>query len=120
MEFPAPDEAERLRGGAPRPPVALLLPGALVVYAILALGVAGWWVSGLAAPVIALLLWRRHPRARFAAYVFLSVVALRGALTRHWAALAFAALAVALLQTPAARGAWPRLRPGRTRGDRFC
>jgi len=24
------------------------------------------------------------------------------------------------MQTPAARRAWPQLRPGRTRGDRFC
>jgi hypothetical protein len=52
--------------------------------------------------------------------VFLSVVALRGALTRHWVAFTFAALATALLQTPAARPACPPLRPGRTRGDRFC
>ena len=103
-----------------RPPVAVLLSAALLVYAGLALGAARWWVSGLAALVIALLLWRRHPRARFAAYVFFSAVTVRGVLTRHWAALAFASLAVALMQTPAARRAWPRLRPGRTRGDRFC
>jgi hypothetical protein len=106
--------------GRPRPAVALLLPAALLVYAVLALGLARWWVSGLAAPVIAFLLWRRHPRARFAAYVFLSVVALRGARARHWVAFTFAALAVALMQTPASRRAWPPLRPGRTRGDRFC
>jgi len=101
-------------------PVVSLLPAALLVYAVLALGLARWWVSGLAAPVIAFLLWRRHPRARFAAYIFLSVVALRGALTRHWIAFTFAVLAVALLQMPAARQAWPPLRAGRTRGDRFC
>ncbi|PYN59560.1 MAG: hypothetical protein DMD92_08665 [Candidatus Rokuibacteriota bacterium] len=101
-------------------PVVRLLPAALLVYAVLALGLARWWVSGLAAPVIAFLLWRRHPRARFAAYVFLSVVALRGVLTRHWLAFTFAALAVALMQTAAARRTWPPLRAGRTRGDRFC
>ena len=101
-------------------PVVRLLPAALLVYSVLALGLAGWWVSGLAAPVIAFLLWRRHPRARFAAYVFLSVVALRGLLSRRWLAFAFAALALALMQTAAARRAWPPLRPGRTRGDRFC
>lgn len=104
----------------PRPTVAVLLPAALLAYAGLALGVARWWISGLAAPVIALWLWRRHPRARFAAYVFFSVVALRGVVGHRWAALAFAAVAVALMQTPAARRAWPRLRPGPTRGDRFC
>lgn len=99
----------------PRPAVAVLIPIALLVYAALALGAARWWLSGLAAPVIAALLWRRHPRARFAAYVLLSVVALRSVLGRHWAALVFAAAVLALLQTPAARAAWPRLRLGRTR-----
>lgn len=43
--------------------------------------------------------------------MFLSVVALRGALTRHWVAFTFTALAVALMQTPASRRAWPRLPP---------
>lgn len=99
----------------PRPAVAVLLPLALLAYAVVALGVARWWVSGLAAPVVGALLWRRHPRARFAAYVFFSVVALRGLVGRHWAAVLFAAGAVVLMQTPAARRAWPRLRPGRTR-----
>ncbi|HKB24507.1 MAG TPA: hypothetical protein VKG64_05570 [Methylomirabilota bacterium] len=102
----------------PRPPVAVLLPLALLVYAGVALGAARWWVSGLAAPVIAVLLWRRRSRARFAAYVFFSVVALRGLVGRHWAALAFAAAAVALMQTSAARRAWPRVRPGSARMTR--
>ena len=93
-----------------RPVVAILLPAVLLVYAGWALGVARWWISGLAAPVIAALLWRFHPRARFAAYVLFSVVALRGALARHGTALAFAAAAIALMQTPAARRVWPRLR----------
>ncbi len=103
-----------------RPGIAVILPAALVVYAALALGVARWWISGLAAPAIGLLLWRLHPRARFAAYIFFSVVALRGLATRRWGALAFALAAVALMQTPSARRAWPRLRRGRTRGDGFC
>src|SRR5213592_5088697 len=95
----------------PRPAVAVVLPLALVAY---------WWVSGLVAPVVAALLWRRHPRARFAAYVFLSLVALRGALAHRWAALAFAVVVVALMQTAAARRAWPRLRPGAARAAEFC
>src|SRR2546422_465378 len=87
----------------PRPAVAVVLPLALAAYACVALGVAHWWVSGLVAPVVAALLWRRHPRARFAAYVFLSLVALRGALAHRWAALAFAVVVVALMRTtPAA------------------
>lgn len=95
----------------------MLLPAALIAYALLALGVARWWISGLAAPLIAALLWRRHPRARFAAYVFFSVVAVRGLAGRHWAAMLFAVAAVAVMQTPAALRAWPRLRPGRTRAE---
>jgi len=101
----------------PRPAVAVLLPVALLAYSLLALGVARWWVSGLAAPVVAALLWRRHPRARFAAYVFFSIVALRGLAAGAWAAVLFAAAAVALMQTAAARRAWPRLGPGRTRAE---
>jgi type VI protein secretion system component VasK len=99
----------------PRPAVAILLPVALLAGALLALGVARWWVSGLAAPVVAALLWRRHPRARFAAYIFFSVVLLRGLAAGAWAAVLFAAAAVALMQTAAARRAWARLGPGRTR-----
>lgn len=99
----------------PRPAVAILLPVALLAYALLALGVARWWVSGLAAPVVAALLWRRHPRARFAAYIFFSVVLLRGLAAGAWAAVLFAAAAGALMQTAGARRAWARLGPGRTR-----
>lgn len=99
----------------PRPAVAILLPVALLAGALLALGVARWWVSGLAAPVVAAFLWRRHPRARFAAYIFFSVVLLRGLAAGAWAAVLFAAAAVVLMQTAAARRAWARLGPGRTR-----
>ena len=101
----------------PHPAVAVLLPVAILAYALLALGVARWWVSGLAAPVVAALLWRRHPRARFAAYVFFSIVAVRSLAAGAWAAVLVAAAAVALMQTAAARRAWPRLRPGRTRAE---
>ena len=102
-----------------RPVVVPLLAVVLLVYACLALGWMGWWISGVAAPGIATLLWHRHPRARFAAYVFFSAVALRGLATRSWASALFAALAVALMQLPSARRVWPRLRPGlgAARGD---
>ncbi len=90
--------------------VVVLLTIALLAYAGFALAVARWWISGLAAPPIALLLALRHARARFSAYVFLAVVALRSAATGHWGALAFASVAIATLQTPPALRAWPRLR----------
>jgi hypothetical protein len=70
---------------------------------------------GLAAPYVAWLVWRRHPRARFAAYVFLTHEAVRGVHLRRWDAVALAALWVLLLQLPAARGWLPSLRPAEMR-----
>lgn len=106
--------------------VVILLAAGLVVYAGFA-AAAGWWLSALAAPVVAVLVGRRHPRARFAAYVLLSVVATRAVAVAAWPALAFAVGAIALLQTPGAARVWPRLTPGRTRapageraGDRMA
>lgn len=87
---------------------------ALLVYAFVALAVTQWWISGLAAPLVAALLAGRHSRARFSAYVFLSVVAARGAVHAHWAALGFAVTALLLLQSTPACRAWPRL-PGPAR-----
>jgi hypothetical protein len=64
-------------------------------------------------------LWVRLPRARFAAYVFFTAMAIRGVATAAWPAVAFAVAAVLLMQTPSARAAWPRLVLGRVRGDRM-
>jgi hypothetical protein len=81
---------------------------ALVAYTALAVASA-WWPSALAAPVLAWLLWRRHRRARFAAYVFFSVMTVRAVLTASWPLAVFALGAIAALQLPAAHRAWPRL-----------
>ena len=102
----------------PRPSFAVVaLATSLLVYA----GIAAawhWWPSALMAPLVAALLWRRHPRARFTAYVFFSVLAARGALTGVWALPIYALAAVGMLQTASARAAWPRLTPAwRGRGD---
>src|SRR5438105_1745601 len=78
-----------------------------------------WWPSAVAAPLVAALLWRRHRRARFSAYVFFSVLAARGAITHVWALPLYALAAVGLMQTSAARVAWPRLTPGRARDGRM-
>jgi hypothetical protein len=99
--------------------VVTLLPLACVAYAAASLAWRHSWISAGAGALVALLLWRRVPRARFAAYIFFSAMAIRSALTAAWPTLGFAVLAVLALQTPAARGAWPRLRPGRVRGDRM-
>lgn len=74
---------------------------------------------GLAAPYVAVLLWRRHPRARFAAYVFLSHEALRGFHFRRWDAVLAALAWIALLQLPAARRYAPSLRPAEMRARLF-
>jgi hypothetical protein len=102
-----------------RPSRASLVAGLLVVallgYAAVAVALR-WWPSAVVAPVIAVMLWRRTARARFAAYVFFSVLAARGALTGVWALPAFALAALALMQTRAAARAWPRLTRRRADG----
>ena len=101
----------------PRPSlVVVVLVTSLLVYAGVAVA-RHWWPSAVVAPLLAVLLWRRRRRARFTAYVFFSVLAARGALTGVWALPVYALAAVGLMQTPGALAAWPRLRPGRVRGD---
>ena len=80
-----------------------------------------WWFSAIAASVVALLLWRRHPRARFAAYVFFTALALRLAATGVWALAVYPVIAVGFMQTAAARRLWPPIAPGwrREPGDRM-
>jgi hypothetical protein len=95
----------------------VLMSAALVLYAAVAVAWLHRWPSAVAAVIVALLLWRRHPRARFSAYIVLSVMAARAALAAEWAMLGAALAAIALMQTPAAARAWPRLRPGMTRAD---
>ena len=90
----------------------------LAVAAVLLAYTAGalaksWWPSACVAPILAWLLWRRHRRARFAAYIFFSVMTARAAITRSWPLALFALAAIAVLQLPASRRAWPRLTRGR-------
>jgi len=92
-----------------------LRPGlvlSLLVYGI-AGAAAGRWVALASSLLVAVLLWRRYRRARFATYVFFTIVAIRGALTGSWWAFAYAVAAVLVLQTAAARRQWPRLTLGR-------
>jgi hypothetical protein len=74
-----------------------------------------WVAYGLAAPYVAVLLWRRHPRARFAAYLFPTHELVRGLHFGQWDAVVLAGIAVLLLQRRAARAWVPRLRPGAIR-----
>jgi hypothetical protein len=74
-----------------------------------------YFAYGLAAPYIAWLVWHRHPRARFAAYVFLTHEAVRGLHLHRPDAVALAVLWVLLLQLSAARRWLPSLRPAQMR-----
>jgi hypothetical protein len=94
----------------------VVMPAALVLYAIVALAWLHHWPSAAAALVVAVLLWRRHPRARFSAYIVFSAMAARAVVAGEWAMLALALAAIGVMQMPAAARAWPRLRPGATRG----
>jgi hypothetical protein len=87
-----------------RPPlVVIALSGGLAATAVLQALAGSWRPSTFVAAVVAGLLWIGHRRARFAAYIFFSVVAVRGGLARDWLPVLLAAGAVGLLQTPAAR-----------------
>ena len=90
----------------------VVLPAVLVIYAGIA-ALHGWWPSTIFAPIVAWLLWRRHPRGRFAAYIFFSVMAARAFFIGSWPLALFALAAIGALQLPAARRAWPRLTRGR-------
>lgn len=111
------------RAGDRRPAVVRLLVAWLALAPVLqALSLPGLRVAnfapdrpwnyvayGLAAPYVAWLIWRRQPRARFAAYVFLTHEAVRGIHFHRRDAVAIAALWVLLLQLPAARRFMPSL-----------
>ena len=69
----------------------------------------------LAAPWVARLLWCRHPRARFAAYVFFTHETVRGLHFRHWDAVLVAGAWTLLLQLPSVRRYAPSVRPDEMR-----
>jgi hypothetical protein len=114
---------------APRPGVIAALAAWLALApALQALSAAGlrlgnfapdrpwnYLAYGLGAPYVAWLVWHRHPRARFAAYVFLTHEAVRGLHFQRRDAVALAALWVLLLQLPRARRWLPSLRPAEMR-----
>jgi hypothetical protein len=122
-------DASRSVEAASRPRVVAVLAALLASAPLLqALSLAGlrvgnfapdrpwnWLAYGLAAPYVGWLLWRRHPRARFAAYVFFTHEAVRGLHGGHRDAVAAAVVAVLLLQLPSARRWAPTLRPSAIR-----
>lgn len=71
------------------------------------------WASALAygfgAPTVTYLLWRRSPRARLAAYVFLTFDIIRSARLGHWLPLTLDLAIILYLQTPAMRRIYPSM-----------
>ena len=65
------------------------------------------------APIVGVLMLRRHERARFSVYVFLSCEILRAARIHSLALGLIAVGFLAYLQTPAARGFHPSVDPRR-------
>src|SRR4051812_33575992 len=133
--------AEGAEGEPGRPPILWILTLGLlaspVIHAIALLLHTRWlnfgsvrpwdgFVYFLIAPIVGVLMLRRHERARFSVYVFLSCEILR-AIRIHSAGLGVLAVGFLLiLQLPAARRFHPsvdphkvlaRLRLGRTRGS---
>ena len=95
--------------------VVWAVAGSLIAYVAVAARQQHWG-SALAACIVAALLWWSHRRARFAAYVFFTALAVRSALAGPWALAVYAVLALAAMQTAGARRAWPRIVPGRLVG----
>lgn len=63
----------------------------------------------VAGPLAAYLLWRKHPRARLACYVFLTFDILRSLRRDHWLPVGLDALVILYLQTPAMRALYPSM-----------
>lgn len=61
------------------------------------------------APYVAYLLWRESPRARFAAYTFLTFDVLRSARLAHWLPLVLDVVIILYLQTPTMRRRYPSM-----------
>jgi hypothetical protein len=73
-----------------------LRPRSIIIYAI-------------AAPFVGLLLLRRHARARFASYIFLSLDIIRTAIRGVWPFFAADLAVLLILQTPIMRRVHPRV-----------
>jgi hypothetical protein len=103
MVLPSPRALARSARLA-RPPLVIVavVAGLLATSAVHA-GLGLWRPSTFVATVIAGLLWAGHRRARFAGYIFFTVLAARGAIGWRWETITLSAVALALMQTAAAR-----------------
>jgi hypothetical protein len=70
------------------------------------------------AAYIGALCWRESPRARFAAYVFLSVDIVRAVRGSHWMTVGIDLVVLSLMQLPSVRAVYPSIRPHDRHGRR--
>ncbi len=75
-------------------------------------------IYGCGAAYIASLCWRRSPRTRFAAYVFLTIDLVRAVRGSHWATVLIDFAVLSVMQLPQVRAVYPSLHPGHLRGRR--
>ena len=75
-------------------------------------------IYGCGAAVVGYLCWRQSPRARFAAYVFLTVDVIRAVRGSHGATALIDLAVLGVMQLPALRAAYPSIRPGHLGGNR--
>lgn len=75
-------------------------------------------IYGGGSAYIAYLCWRRSPRARFAAYIFLTVDVVRAVRGNHWWTLVIDLALIAIMQMRAFREVYPSIQPGDIRGRR--
>jgi hypothetical protein len=76
-------------------------------------------IYGCGAAYIGYLCWRQSPRARFAAYIFLTVDAIRAVRGSHWWTVLIDLVVIVVMQMPAFRAAYPPIRPGDLRRRRL-
>ena len=93
--------------------------GAVVVSVVVYAAIGAYqhrWPSLIGGSVLVALLASAHRRARFAAYIFFTAVAIRGVVAGSWALPLYAGVVLLVMQTTPARRAWPRLVRGRLFG----
>jgi hypothetical protein len=74
-------------------------------------------IYGCGAAYIAYLCWRQSPRARFAAYIFLSVDVMRVIRGSHWLTVLIDLAVIIVMQMPTFRAVYPPIRPGSRPGQ---
>jgi hypothetical protein len=75
-------------------------------------------IYGCGATYIGYLCWQQSPRARFAAYVFLSVDIVRALRGSHWLTVVIDLVVLSFMQLPSVRAIYPSIRPRKRRGLR--